>query len=45
MATAAESQERQGQRIGYWLESRGGDLRVVQVNFRAAMGLSAQLSL
>lgn len=45
MATAAESQERQGQRIGYWLESRGSDLRVVQVNFRAAMGLSAQLSL
>lgn len=43
MATAAESQERQGQRVGYWPRESG--LRVVQGNFRAVMGLNAQLSL
>lgn len=43
MATAAESQERQGQRVGSWPRESG--LRVVQGNFRAVMGLSAQLSL
>ena len=44
MATAAESRARQTQRMGHWLDSRGSDLRVAQANFRAAMGLSAQLS-